>query len=245
VLESDPYGGVYGYTYQDGVRLAFQGSKQVNGTSIATYVFQDGSLVITLTSDGTAVTIPNSSNTMIGLVTQNLNYTLLASWVIPDNNGLNVADAGVGVSGYQTPVSGVPTSGAASYLGTGTSSGGVTGMVVNQFGVGTLTGNVAASVNFATGLVSGTLTNMNVNTGVVVPWNNVSLSGSLSGATISGSTAVTSSPAGDLSLGASATGTFNGALYGPNGQELGAVWSLHDATGGGKSALGLFSATKQ
>jgi hypothetical protein len=240
-LESDPGVNVFGITYPNGVTLTFLGNQQINGMTVGTYEFKGSNTDVTLTTDGTGVTIPNSNNTKIALIASNLNYTLLASWIIPSVN-TNVADAGVGVSGYQTPASGVPVSGTATYLATG----GASGNVVVPAGVGAVKGDVTVNANFATGAVTGSLTNMNVGTGAAAtPWNNVSLSGSLSGATISGTTAAATSPSGGFSFGASATGTFNGALYGPNGQELGAVWSLHDSTGGGKSALGLIGATKQ
>jgi hypothetical protein len=47
-----------------------------------------------------------------------------------------------------------------------------------------------------------------------------------------------------MGFGASSTGIFNGALFGPNGEELGALWTLHDPTGQGKSAIGYVGATR-
>ena len=241
VLQDDPGGSVYPVTYSSGMTLTFLGNKQVNGATVGTYEFKFANIDVAVTTDGAGATIPNSNNTKVALTASNLNYTLLASWIIPSVN-TNVADMGFGVSGYQTPASGVPTSGTATYLATG----GASGNVVVPSGVGAVKGDVAVNANFATGALSGSLTNMTVGAGAAAaPWNSVSLSGSLSGATLSGTTAAATSPSGSFSLGAGATGTFNGALYGPNGQELGAVWSLHDSTGGGKSALGLFGATKQ
>jgi hypothetical protein len=242
-LVSDPLEGqITGANYTNGATLTFLGTKQVNGANIGMFEFKFANVDITLTGDGSAVTMPNSGNTQIGLTTSNLNYTLLASWVIPTNNGLNVSETGVGVSGYQTPGSGLPTSGTATYLG----NGGATGTVVVPAGITSVKGDVAVNVNFGTGSLNGALTNMTAGTGAAAAsWNNVSLSGALSGATLSGSISATSSPSGTFSFGAGASGTFSGALYGPNGQELGAVWTLYDPAGGGKSALGLIGATKQ
>jgi hypothetical protein len=45
---------------------------------------------------------------------------------------------------------------------------------------------------------------------------------------------------GDIGFSSSATGKFSGALYGPNAQEVGAIWSLYDPSG--KAALGGFAA---
>lgn len=242
-LSSDPFERqVTSFTYSNGATLTFLENKQVNGVSIGTYEFKASNMDITLTADGTAAIIPNSSYTQIGLTTSNLNYTVLASWVIPSNNGLNVSIAGFGVSGFQTPGAGLPTSGTATYTGIGSA----TAIAVIPSGFTSVKGDTTVNVNFGTGSLSGSLTNMIASPGVAAsPWNNVGLTGSLAGATFSGSTAATSSPSGAFSFGTSATGTFNGAFYGPNGQELGAVWSLHDAAGGGSSALGLVSATKQ
>jgi hypothetical protein len=243
-LSSDPLfdRNVTGINYSGGATLTYLGTKQVNGSAVGLFEFKFANVDLTLTGDGSAVTIPNSSNTQVGLTASSLNYTLLASWVIPSNNGLNVSTAGVGVSGYQTPGSGVPTSGTATYLG----SGGATGVVVVPAGLASVKGDVSVNVNFGTGSLNGSLANMSVGTGASAsPWNNVSLSGALSGATLSGSTAAASSPPGTFSFGSGASGTINGALYGPAGQELGAVWTLYDPAGGGKSALGLIGATKQ
>jgi hypothetical protein len=242
-LSSDPFERqVAGFTYPDGATLTYLGNKQANGASIATFEFKASNIDVTLTADGIAGIIPNSSFTQIGLTTSNLNYTMLASWVIPSNTSLGVSIAGVGVSGFQTPGPALPTSGTATYTG----AGGATGTVVIPTDFTSVKGDVTVNVNFGTGSLNGNLTNMIARPGVAAsPWNNVSLTGSLSGATFSGSTAATSSPSSGFSFGAGATGTFNGAFYGPSGQELGAVWSLHDATGGGSSALGLISATKQ
>lgn len=89
---------------------------------------------------------------------------------------------------------------------------------------------------------------MSVETGAgkpSVPWNDVSLTGSMSGSTLSGTTASTGAvPTGNSSFAAGSSGSFSGALFGPNGEELGAVWTLHDATGQGKSAIGYLAATK-
>jgi hypothetical protein len=47
-------------------------------------------------------------------------------------------------------------------------------------------------------------------------------------------------------MSSAATGTFKGAFYGPNANELGAIWSLSEPTSdGGKSALGVIGATHQ
>jgi hypothetical protein len=114
-------------------------------------------------------------------------------------------------------------------------------------------GRANVGVNFGSGAVTGSLTSFTVGdvSGSQTFWNDVSLNGTLSGATMSGTTTAGAPPfpgAGtdprSPMLPTGARGTFTGALYGPNGQELGAVWSLSDAASG-KSAIGTLTATKQ
>src|SRR5581483_1149360 len=150
----------------------------------------------------------------------------------------------------------VPTSGTANYLADLTPANGrVVGAVFVPDGngallAGTLVGNGNVAVNFSTGSVSGTLSNMTVtpNGGTAAPWNSVTLNGTLSGASINGTTTGSVAPpeAGTFGMSASASGTLTGALYGPNGQELGAVWTLNEPNPtNGKSAMGTIMATKQ
>jgi hypothetical protein len=82
------------------------------------------------------------------------------------------------------------------------------------------------------------------------------LKGTFAGNDINGTTRATSlgsapnfpgpQAAGILGMTTAATGTFQGKFYGPNAEELGLVWSLHDNTSdGGKTAVGVIGATKQ
>jgi hypothetical protein len=123
--------------------------------------------------------------------------------------------------------------------------GGVTGLAMP--GTFDLTGQASVDVNFGTGKVNGSLFNMtSYNSGPALdpePWNNVSLVGNLSGTTMHGATSVTSAPSSPVALSSSATGTFTGALFGPNAQELGLSWTLYDPSGNGKSAIGVVGAT--
>jgi hypothetical protein len=197
------------------------------------------------------------------LTTSALNYSLLGAWsVMTKKTGSNQPDTiywGVGFTGYQTPTSGIPTSGSATYtagpaghVDEGLSAGGgVAGLAIfggkfANIGFVDLTGQASVDVNFGTGKVNGSLFNMtSYDSGPAldpVPWNNVALSGNLSGATMQGTTSVTSVPAGFAPFSSSATGTFTGALFGPNAQELGLSWTLYDPSGN-RSAIGVVSAT--
>lgn len=182
-----------------------------------------------------------------------LHYTALAVWNQSLPGGTTYY-SGVGVTGYQTPTASVPMTGTATYLGSNAAglnqASGMTGIVFAPKGDGTVAstnifGDASIGVNFASGAVTGTISNTKtVAGGTDAAWNNVNLNGNLSGATLSGITSTTAvSGGGTFTFSGSATGTFNGALYGPNGEELGAVWSLADRTNN-KSALGAIGAAK-
>jgi len=160
---------------------------------------------------------------------RHLDYTAFGAWAY---NSVTSAWA----VGYQTPASGVPTTGSATYAGS------TYGAVTTTAGPATaaLTGEASLNVNFATGQVSGALTHMTVTPtgGAAQPWNDVSVTATLSGAAISGSTAATSAPGGPFGLTSAAKGSVNGALYGPAANELGATWDLSDTGGRAVGAIG-------
>jgi hypothetical protein len=246
-------------SWSAGGTLTVTGTQVVNGQTQAVLdlnIPEIGVNATNLSASNSAVTLSDGRRLVFGLGA--LNYSLYGVWAVtPDAVGdasSSVATA-VFLSGYQTPNSGVPT-GTATYNGnnatTGT-TGGVVGIAfapsaTNTLASGAIQGQANMAVNFSTGAVSGSLTNMTVSVagGATAPWNNVSLSGSLSGSALSGTTGSSGTPpSGLMSFDASSTGTFNGALFGPNGQELGAVWTLYDPTGLHKSAVGVIGATKQ
>src|SRR6185312_8126252 len=109
---------------------------------------------------------------------------------------------GLGISGYQTPASSVPVSGTANYVAGGPASatGAVRGIALIPSDTSLLSdlrGSASINVNFSTAAVTGSLNNMEAEVEgdtPWMPWNNVALTGNLSGATVKGATAVTSSP---------------------------------------------------
>jgi hypothetical protein len=238
-----------------GATLTVTGTQMVGGVAHAVLEFKIPSLGVDATGligDGNAVTLADGRK--LTFWAQSLSYTALGAWnITPIKAGSTAGDYqfGIGLSGYQTPAANVPT-GTATYVGNGT-NGGAWGHVASPDGTGgifiaSVEGSANIAINFSSGSVSGSLTNMSVETGAgkpSVPWNDVSLTGSMSGSTLSGTTASTGAvPTGNSSFAAGSSGNFSGALFGPNGEELGAVWTLHDATGQGKSAIGYLAATK-
>ncbi len=193
-----------------------------------------------------------------------LNYTELGNWSIsqyplsgPNAQMVaNTENLGFFVYGYQTPPASVPTTGSATYSGTGNVSGFVAIQgAATPAGLSDISGDGSLTANFATGAITGSLTNMTatpVNGGATIPWNSVSLSGSISTAVFngavytnnvfSGTTAVASAPGNAASLPASATGVFGGGFYGPTANEVGVSWTLRDGTG--SFATGVFGAPR-
>lgn len=181
------------------------------------------------------------------LSTFGLSYTGFGRWEIRGNPGPAVGN-GTFVFGYETPIGSMPASGTAAYKGTGT----VAGIVdVSKSGNGQralVGGDANLAANFGTGQVSGSLTNMIATTDgkTAQPWNNVSVSASIAAGTnsFSGSTGAATAPAGTYTLKGTANGHIDGAFYGPNANELGAVWTLSNGDGTG-AAIGVVGGTKQ
>lgn len=172
-----------------------------------------------------------------------LEYTALGLWSVVSSSPTSTTHVGAFITGYQTPASAMPTTGTATYSGTNNVAGFVATMPSNGSG-GTLLGDASLTANFGTGAVTGNLTNMRVTDiggGSSVPWNNVSVNASIvSGtSTFGGSTAATNAPPGKYSVPNGATGNIAGAFYGPNAEELGAVWSLASSP---NAAIGVIGA---
>lgn len=193
----------------------------------------------------------STSNGYVAL--EGLSYTSFGMWVATSANGQS--DIAAFSLGYQTPAASVPTSGTATYAGTGNVVGNV--YTPGNFGntAPAVQGDASFTANFSTGQMTGTFSNMqayaksNPNSPTSVyayPWNDVSVSASIASGTakFSGSAVTTSQPASPLALKNGAMGYINGAFYGPNAENLSAVWSLGNGDGSG-TALGVVGATKQ
>lgn len=172
--------------------------------------------------------------------TSNLSWTSFGYWDVALTDGTRTQAQFV--TGYVTPAGSVPTTGTATYIGA------VTGEVIlpqagreNGVNYGALSGDASFEANFGNGTISGNLVNMFSTDfdGNKLPWNSVSLSGTLFGQNMfSGGSVATSDPGNIASLRANATGTFAGAFFGPQVQELGAVWTLSDGTAAAFGTIG-------
>ena len=238
-----------------GVTATFRGTVVSNGVTYPVFDLDIPVLSVHATNvrgDGTAVTLSDGSKVSAAAAT--LNYTLLGAWTYtPAGSGPSYI--GQTVTGSLTPVGSIPSSGTATYNGTG-SSGGVVGAFAVPASNGTviqggaLTGDVSLTVNFASNTANGTLSNMTATTTAngsgATPWNNVTMTGTLSrsgGGSLSGTTGTSGPPAGAGNAGFSsaATGSFAASFYGPSAQEVGGTWTLHEGSGStGKTAVGTF-----
>ncbi|HEX2759947.1 MAG TPA: transferrin-binding protein-like solute binding protein [Rhizomicrobium sp.] len=234
------------------VRAIWRGTIVSNGLTFPVFDLSIASLGISATNvrgDGTLA--PLTGGGEVGVVVTTLTYTMMGAWTYIEPNG-----AGAYLSqfstGVLTPVASLPVSGSATYTGSG-ATGGVVGVYSipggnNTITGGTVTGNVSMNVNFATNAVTGQLTNMTAKPlgGTSVPWNNVTLTGSLdrTGGGIGGTARADAAPAGAGSTGFStaASGSFGSSLYGPAYNEMGGTWTLSESTpDGGRAAFGAFA----
>lgn len=184
-----------------------------------------------------------------------LSYTSFGIWAAANSDGTSPFAVGAFALGFETPAAAIPASGTANYSGTGNVIGNV--YVAGKIG-GTpaiVNGDASLMANFGTGQINGALTNMVVHDHAnpsqpanvyAFPWNDVSVSASIAAGTakFSGSTAAASQPVSPYALKSTATGSINGGFYGPNAENIGAVWTLSNGDGTG-SALGVIGATKQ
>ena len=239
---------------QGGATLTYKGTQTVNGVTGPVFQLDVPRMFVTQTllPDGTGGPCCgfNDVNGKLNL----LNYTMTGTWnAVNDGTTCSVCTS-MFVTGFQTPSANVPANGQATYMGNG-ANGSVSGNVYSGDGIiqtGTVSGSSSSfAVNFGSGQVTGTLSGLKVTpvsaagvVGTPQDWNQINITGSLSGAVLSGTTSTPSQPAGSLSFAANSTGTIGGALFGPNAEELGAVWSLQDPAGF-RTAFGVVSATKQ
>jgi hypothetical protein len=199
-----------------------------------------------LQGDGTILTLADGGK--VNAKFSGLTYTLLGGWSYKPANG-NTSYIGQVVTGYGTAPASVPTSGSATYTGTG----GVVGAYFVPSGTtaiqaGTLNGDVTLNVSFANNTASGSFTNMMATPvgGTATPWNTVTLTNQSmtrgTSAVTFLSSASTTTNTGAAGFSAAATGAANGTFYGPTAQEVGGTWFLNETAGGGKAAFGTFGA---
>jgi hypothetical protein len=226
----------------------------LTGTNTHTYYIGETDTVMQLSIPSVNVnftwTTPDLNGWYDDYGTFGLSYTVLGNWEAHDQPPPDVAHPPSGplqsvtwfVLGYETPAAAMPTSGLASFAAwaKGTVFTPIDGHIAkfDVYGPGTLL------ADFATGKITGGLRKMTAYglsadhfAGGDGPWNDVSISASIAAGAnkFSGTTGVTSAPQNIFSLTSPATGSIEGAFYGPAAQNIGAIWTLSD---GKSSAIG-------
>ena len=196
-------------------------------------------LVIPAVNVNTTLTYRQNVARNLDAPTFGLSYVVMGEWgtrAQPNGSGPLQNFTGF-VFGFETAPAAMPVSGTAALSGFAWAQ--VIAPSATNLQTSYVDGKAQVSVDFASGKVTGTLSQMqDYSTGLTLaPWNDVTLNASLAAGTnrFSGTTAAASAPRGAFSLSSSATGRLDGAFYGPAAQNAGAVWSLSD---GSKAALG-------
>jgi hypothetical protein len=203
---------------------------------------------ITFTGAHLPATPASSANggTGEGFVNYGLSYTEFGAWSSVVGATGSQTSTGLFSYGFETPAGAMPATGTATYALTGGVGGTAFARSGSNLVEATVSGDASLTANFGTGAVSGNFTNMSAySSGAFTPWNNVSVSANIAGSSnrFSGSTASASAPVGAFALKSTATGHIDGGFYGPNANELGAIWTLSNGDGTG-SAIGVVGAIK-
>jgi hypothetical protein len=167
-------------------------------------------------------------------VTWGLSYVALGGWAQHPSGAVWESFTEF-LFGYETPAASMPSTGQATFSGYADAN------IIGPVSIGGLlhifsnraSGKAELTADFASGKIIGGLSHMQYfENSSFVPWNDVSVNGNILRGTnkFSGSTGVTSTPGTTFSVKASAVGNIDGAFYGPNAQNLGAVWTLSDGT---------------
>jgi hypothetical protein len=176
------------------------------------------------------VSIPDGRNLQTARCA--LDHSLYGYWLIfrIDEPGYLVSlNGGAWLGGYIPPPSSLETTGVKNYRGT------VTGLYDEGSGLmALLEGEVQVSVDFSTRVVTGTLTKLGLASDEYIhgPLNDFAFSAILDqpGNTFTAPVRITTPPSTLSAFGPDASGIISGRLFGPNANEVGAVWTLSDAS---------------
>jgi len=180
----------------------------------------------------------NGASTVSGngfrITASNNDYAALGLWEVDATNP-NTVFLGTFITGYETPVSAVPTSGTASYFATQNVAAIVSTYQSGNLARGSVLGDATFTADFGTGSLTGTFSNNFIITDngnkASQPWNDISVSASIAGNSFSGSATVTKAPAtGAYTLTNGSTGKFDGGFFGPSANTLAGVWSITDSS---------------
>jgi len=177
-----------------------------------------------------------------------LNWAAYGAWNVSNGSG-SVQTASYYVTGSETPDGNMPTSGTATFEGF--VAGNVTLPDGQNVKGASLLGDASMTVDFGSGTINGAAPNITATPfGTIVPgspatpgpaqaWNGLTFAGTMTSGIngFSGTTGVSSAPGNEYSLAGTADGFFSGLFYGPNANELGAVWNIADGVGAASGVL--------
>lgn len=183
----------------------------------------------TLGQDPNTVFFETVGSSVVRLDFAQFDWTAYGEWLVfPGGvNPVTTRHEAKFVTGFQTPGSVMPTTGAARYVG---------------FARGDAFGTATLDVDFVNRTLTGALTDMQVGNfeDGYLPFHSLSLSANFSAgqSRFSGTTAVLSGPGNPASPSVGTVGTLVGSFFGPGAEELGAVWTLFDGTAYATGSLG-------
>lgn len=224
----------------DGVRLKVENFMDVKFLDDTHRSVDNGVVTYTKNVDGREIVLQ-----LYGALA-GLDYMELGAWAVSDGGATNfTVGVGVGVGGYETRPSDMPTTGSATYNGT------MVGVSVDSTGDAyDLVGDASMTADFGTGNISGSFTNTtatNVDTLANSPWNDVNFGGTIAAGSngFSGTTSVGGANTNPGGLAADASGEVKGKFFGPVAgvpDEAGGAWTLEDSSG--NVATGAFGVTQ-
>jgi hypothetical protein len=192
--------------------------------------------------------VPVTATTLSGGAASlfNLDYAYFGTWDLDSTaDAFLPNEISAVIGGYQTPLSGMPTSGQATYAGTMVGFVAAPEATAGSYSAHPIGGTAAMSVDFASGALTGAVTVANVYlgspTGIGVhAWNDMQLNGTISGAAFTGTaTALAPGTLASNNIGNPAyllptgsTGPLTGKFFGPNAENAAAVWSVSSASSG-------------
>jgi hypothetical protein len=179
-----------------------------------------------------------------GIGSSDLDYTRYGYWEEGDVVD-GVFHLGAWTAGFVTPATQIPTQGTATYSGkaTGLYNATIDPAFAADFD-SRITGNVNLVADFAKLSLSGSITDIvatSMYSSLTGPVNDIGFSATIdrNNNLFSGTTSVTSSVSGAYAFGPTASGLINGRFYGPDAQEVGAVFNVSEGT---RRLIGSFGA---
>jgi hypothetical protein len=167
-----------------------------------------------------------------------LNFSSYGLWVnvqAVDATGHESGAVGAIAFGNMTPVSGLPSSGSATYTGK------TIGAAITGTSQSLLAGAVSLNADFGLMKIGGTLTVNDITSGTPTPWGTLTLAPTAILPVTGGAYGGINNLSGNIPGGAVATSSLNGHFYGPAANETAGTWSVANST---THAVGAYGAAR-